>query len=117
MGVTGGSHLSNNTISRCLTIQPILIECVEFYWHNCDEENALMKTLAGTVHQGRVELTEQTGLVEGQTVIVVIPETQDVPLPAEAMKLLVRLDAFRSDVGPVGCSTRDLVRQGRRNGQ
>lgn len=76
-----------------------------------------MKTLAGTVHQGRVELTEQTGLVEGQTVIVVIPETQDVPLPAESMKLLVRLDAFRSDVGPVGCSTRDLVRQGRRNGQ
>lgn len=76
-----------------------------------------MKTLAGTVHQGRVELADQTELVEGQAVIVFIPEKQDAQLPAEAMKLLVRLDAFRQEVGPVGCSTRDLVRQGRRNGQ
>jgi hypothetical protein len=75
-----------------------------------------MKTLSGTVHQGRVELAEQTDLVEGQTVIVVVPESQDVHLPAESMKLLVRLDTFRSEVGPVGCATRDLVRQGRRNG-
>jgi hypothetical protein len=76
----------------------------------------LMKTLAGTVHQGRVELAEHTDLVEGQAVIVVVPENQDVCLPAESMKLLVRLDAFRNEVGPVGCTTRDLVRQGRRNG-
>jgi len=76
-----------------------------------------MKTLAGTVHQGRVEVTEQTELVEGQTVIVVVPENQDVRLPAEAMTLLVRLDAFRSEVGSVGCATRDLVRQGRHNGR
>jgi hypothetical protein len=52
-----------------------------------------MKTLAGTVHQGRVELAEQTELVEGQAVIVVVPDNQDVHLPAEAMKLLMRLDA------------------------
>ncbi|HEU5406690.1 MAG TPA: hypothetical protein VFU48_02915 [Nitrospira sp.] len=32
-------------------------------------------------------------------------------------KLLVRLDAFRQEVGLIGCSTRDLVRQDRRNGQ
>ena len=75
-----------------------------------------MKTLTGTVHQGRVELTERADLVEGQAVVVVIPEIQDVSLPAEAMKLLVRLDAFRNEVGPVGCTTRELVRQGRRNG-
>ncbi|MCS6304414.1 MAG: hypothetical protein H8K07_12215 [Nitrospira sp.] len=75
-----------------------------------------MKTLTGTVHQGRIELTDQTELVEGQAVIVLVPENQD-PLPAEAMKLLARLDAFRHEVGPVGCSTRDLVGQGRRNGQ
>jgi len=82
-----------------------------------EEGAGLMKTLAGTVHQGRVEVTEQTELVEGQTVIVVVPENQDVRLPAEAMTLLVRLDAFRSEVGSVGCATRDLVRQGRHNGR
>jgi hypothetical protein len=75
-----------------------------------------MKALAGTVHQGRVEPAEQTELVEGQRVIVVVPENQDVRLPAEAMKLLVRLDTFRNEVGPVGCATRDLVRQGRHTG-
>ena len=76
-----------------------------------------MKTLTGTVHQGRVELTGQTELAEGQAVIVLVPENQDAHLPAEAMKLLARLDAFRHEVGPVGCSTRDLIGQGRRNGQ
>ncbi len=82
-----------------------------------EQGDGLMKTLAGTVHQGRVELDEKTELVEGQTVIVVVPENQEAHLPAEAMKVLVRLDAFRSEVGPVGCATRDLVRQGRRNDQ
>jgi hypothetical protein len=75
-----------------------------------------LKTLSGTVHLGRVELTEQGDLVEGQKVLVVVPENQDIRLPAEALKLLVRLDRFRSDVGPISCATRDLVRQGRRNG-
>ena len=76
-----------------------------------------MKTVEATVHNGRVELTEPADLQEGQKVIVMVPdEQQEAQLPADAMKLLARLDAFRREVGPVGCLTRELVRQGRRNG-
>jgi len=53
---------------------------------------------------------EQTGLVEGQTVIVVVPEHQDVHFHAEVITLLVRFDGFRNEVGPISYATRNLVR-------
>ncbi len=77
-----------------------------------------MKTVEATVHNGRVELSETTDLREGQKVIVLVPDAlHEQELSADAMKLLARLDTFRREVGPVGCGTHELVRQGRRNGQ
>jgi len=92
------------------------MECAQAHEHTRDggwsDENACGEGALGT---GRVG--EQTGLVEGQTVIVVVPEHQDVHFHAEVITLLVRFDGFRNEVGPISYATRNLVRQGRRNGQ
>lgn len=75
-----------------------------------------MQTIRAKVHKGCIEPIDPiTPLEEGKEVIVLVPEAEK-GLPPDRRALLERIDAFRNWYGPLGCSVKELIREGRRDG-
>jgi predicted DNA-binding antitoxin AbrB/MazE fold protein len=78
-----------------------------------------MQTIRAKIHKGIIEPLDPASLplAEGKEVVVLIPEDRiEEGLTSERKALLGRIDAFRNRYGHLGCSVKDLVKEGRRNG-
>lgn len=78
-----------------------------------------MIMIRARIHNGYIEPLEPVSfpIEEGKEVAVFIPEDKlEESLSVERKALLGRIDAFRNWYGPLGCSVKDLIREGRRNG-
>ncbi len=77
-----------------------------------------MQTIRAKIHKGHIEPLDPSSLplVEGKEVLIFITEDKvEEGLTLERKVLLSRIVAFSNLYGRLGCSVKDLIKEGRRN--